>query len=76
VQAALDKLMAGRTVIVVAHRLSTIRSADKVVVMQDGRIVEEGPPAELLRRESGVFRRMYELQMGVLPDAGEGDAAA
>ena len=75
VQAALDKLMTGRTVIVVAHRLSTIRNADKVVVMQDGRIVEEGPPAELLKRDNGRFRKMYELQMGSAADGGE-DAAA
>jgi subfamily B ATP-binding cassette protein MsbA len=76
VQAALEKLMAGRTVIVVAHRLSTIRNADKVVVMRDGRVVEEGAPAELLERDGGQFRRMYELQMGVDADGGGGDAAA
>ncbi len=64
VQAALEKLMAGRTVIVVAHRLSTIRHADRVVVMRDGRVVEQGPPDELLAREGGQFRAMYELQMG------------
>jgi ABC-type multidrug transport system fused ATPase/permease subunit len=64
VQAALDKLMSGRTVIVVAHRLSTIRNADKVVVMKEGRIVEQGAPGELLAREDGHFKAMYELQMG------------
>ena len=52
-------------VIVVAHRLSTIRNADRVVVLADGKIVEQGPPAELLQREKGAFRRMYELQMGM-----------
>ncbi len=72
VQAALDKLMRGRTVIVVAHRLSTIRNADRVVVMADGRVIEQGPPDELLQRDGGHFRRMYELQMGA---AGAADAA-
>jgi subfamily B ATP-binding cassette protein MsbA len=64
VQAALAKLMSGRTVIVVAHRLSTIRNADKVVVVDAGRIVEEGAPAELLARPDSRFRKMYDLQMG------------
>ncbi len=76
VQAALDKLMRGRTVIVVAHRLSTIRNADKVVVMSDGRIVEEGPPGELLTRENGHFRRMYELQMGAGADGARASEGA
>jgi len=64
VQAALEKLIAGRTTIVVAHRLSTIRNADKVVYLEDGRIVEEGGVAELLAREGGRFRRMYDAQFG------------
>ncbi len=50
VQAALDRVFAGRTVVVVAHRLSTVRRADRIVVMEEGRIVEEGSHAELLRR--------------------------
>jgi subfamily B ATP-binding cassette protein MsbA len=66
VQAALARLMAGRTVIVVAHRLSTIRNADKVVVVDDGRIVEEGSPDELLARAGGRFRAMYQLQTGTV----------
>ncbi len=64
VQAALDKLMSGRTVIVVAHRLSTIRNADCVVVMRDGKIVETGAPADLLDNPDSQFKRMWELQMG------------
>jgi ATP-binding cassette, subfamily B, bacterial MsbA len=64
VQAALAKLMAGRTVIVVAHRLSTIRNADKVVVLEHGQIVEEGAPSELLARPGSRFKAMYDLQMG------------
>lgn len=82
VQAALARLMSGRTVIVVAHRLSTIRNADKVVVVDDGRIVEEGAPDDLLARPGGRFRAMYELQSGgridaAPPDDGpEGEAPA
>ncbi len=68
VQSALARLMKGRTVIVVAHRLSTIRNADKVVVLEDGRVVEEGPPDELLLKERGRFRAMCDLQRGE-PDA-------
>jgi ABC-type multidrug transport system fused ATPase/permease subunit len=64
VQEALARLMSGRTVIVVAHRLSTIRNADKVVFVDDGRIVEEGAPDDLLARPGGRFRAMYQLQTG------------
>ncbi|WP_396434403.1 lipid A export permease/ATP-binding protein MsbA [Limnohabitans sp.] len=58
VQEALQKLMQGRTTLIVAHRLSTIEHADRVVVMERGRIVEEGPPAELLAR-GGAYARLY-----------------
>ncbi|MCX7819599.1 MAG: ABC transporter ATP-binding protein/permease [Kiritimatiellae bacterium] len=61
VQAALDELMVGRTVLIVAHRLSTIVGADEIVVMENGRIVEQGTHAELLGR-GGVYRRLYEQQ--------------
>ncbi|MCE9636591.1 MAG: lipid ABC transporter permease/ATP-binding protein, partial [Planctomycetes bacterium] len=68
VQAALAKLVSGRTVIVVAHRLSTIRNADLVVVVDGGRIVEQGSPAELLARPGSRFRAMNEMQqMGDAP---------
>jgi subfamily B ATP-binding cassette protein MsbA len=76
VQAALAKLMQHRTVIVVAHRLSTIRNADKVVVIDGGRIVEEGAPDDLLKRPGGRFRQMYELQVGERPPEDGDDAAA
>ena len=61
VQAALDRLMQGRTVLSVAHRLSTLAGFDRILVMQGGRIVEDGAPLEL-RRRGGVFDRMWRLQ--------------
>lgn len=76
VQGALAKLMSGRTVIVVAHRLSTIRNADKVVVVDGGRIVEEGAPDELLKIPGGRFRQMYDLQTGADDGAGESPVPA
>jgi ATP-binding cassette subfamily B protein/subfamily B ATP-binding cassette protein MsbA len=60
---SLERLIEGRTTFVIAHRLSTVRRADHVVVMEDGRIVEEGPPDKLLAKE-GMFRRLHELQHG------------
>lgn len=60
VQAALERLMAGRTTLVIAHRLSTVRRADQIVVLDRGRIVERGRHAELLEL-GGVYRRLYDL---------------
>ncbi len=61
VQNALDRLSHGRTVIVIAHRLSTVRDADKIVVMDRGRAVDEGPHEELLARD-GLYARLHDLQ--------------
>ena len=61
IQAALERLMAHRTTLVIAHRLSTIEKADRIVVMQDGRIVEQGPHAELLAL-GGYYARLHRLQ--------------
>ncbi len=62
VQEALERLMRDRTTFVIAHRLSTIMNADQIVVLVDGRIVEQGSHAELVAREGGVYRRMVALQ--------------
>ncbi len=67
VQGAIDRLMANRTVIVVAHRLSTIRGAHQIIVLDDGRIVEAGRHDELLARR-GIYRRLYELQFAESDD--------
>ncbi|MBI2017212.1 MAG: ABC transporter ATP-binding protein, partial [Candidatus Rokubacteria bacterium] len=60
------ELLAGRTSITIAHRLSTIHTADRILVLHRGRIHEEGPHAELLRR-GGLYARFYELQTGAAP---------
>ena len=62
VQEALNRVMTNRTVFAIAHRLSTIRNADMIIVMQNGRIVESGKESELLAKEDGVYRRLYNTQ--------------
>lgn len=62
IQAALSKLMEGRTTFVIAQRLSTVRKADLIVVLQDGRIVQSGVHEDLLRQD-GLYRQIYDLQL-------------
>lgn len=69
VQKALYNLMSGRTALVIAHRLSTVQRADRILVMEDGRIVEDGTHLELLAA-AGVYKRLFDLQFpDVEPDA-------
>ena len=61
VQEAIERLMANRTVLVIAHRLATVRQADEILVLDEGRIIQRGSHAELLAA-GGLYRRLYELQ--------------
>ncbi|HSA57638.1 MAG TPA: ABC transporter ATP-binding protein [Gemmatimonadaceae bacterium] len=63
IQEALERLIAGRTVFAIAHRLSTLRKASRLFVMQEGRMVESGTHRELLANPDGVYRRLYEMQL-------------
>lgn len=65
IQEAFDKLMAGRTSFVVAHRLSTIRNADIILVMKDGKIIEQGNHAGLMK-QNGFYRHLYESQFALI----------
>jgi subfamily B ATP-binding cassette protein MsbA len=62
VQEAIERLMSDRTTFVVAHRLSTIRNADRILVLEKGKIVQDGKHDELLSDDEGIYRRLYELQ--------------
>jgi ABC transporter fused permease/ATP-binding protein len=65
VQLALDRLMENRTTFMIAHRLATVRRADRILVIQDGRLVESGTHAELNQQDNGLYRRLAELQFNV-----------
>ena len=68
IQQALDEALAGRTALVIAHRLSTIVDADRIVVVDDGRIVDQGTHSELMRR-GGLYADLYRTQIDQLADA-------
>ena len=69
IQQALERLQRGRTTLVIAHRLSSVATADHIVVLERGRLVEEGSPRELLDRPGGVYRRLMAAQREVEADA-------
>jgi ATP-binding cassette, subfamily B, bacterial len=66
VQQALERLMVGRTTLIIAHRLATVLKADRIVVMDHGRVVEEGTHAELVRKD-GLYARLAALQFDQAP---------
>ena len=65
IQQSLTELMAGRTTFIIAHRLSTVRRADIILVLDKGKIVERGKHEELIQITDGVYRKLYELQIGL-----------
>jgi ATP-binding cassette subfamily B protein len=70
IQDAIEVLLRGRTSLVIAHRLSTVRNADRILVLHHGRLVEEGTHEQLLARPGGIYRRLVEIQLR----EGRGDA--
>ena len=72
IQEAMERLIAGRTAIVIAHRLSTVRMLDRILIFDRGAIVEEGTHDELVRKVGGTYRRLFERQaLGLLADGEE-----
>ncbi len=66
IQESLEKLMIHRTTFIIAHRLSTVRRADKILVLENGKIVEQGKHQDLIKIPNGVYRQLYEYQIGLL----------
>lgn len=62
IQNAMERLMVGRTTLIIAHRLWTVRALDRLLVFDRGRIIEEGDHAALIRLNSGIYRRLFERQ--------------
>jgi ATP-binding cassette subfamily B protein len=64
IQDALDVLMKGKTVVVIAHRLSTIMKMDRIIVMHEGQVIEQGTHKQLLRKKTGRYKKLWDLQAG------------
>jgi ATP-binding cassette subfamily B protein len=76
IQQAMERLMMGRTTLVVAHRLSTVRALDRLLVLDKGKVVEEGSHEALIRLENGLYRRLFERQaLELIKGLGDPDAA-
>jgi len=73
IQRALQKVLSGRTSIVIAHRLSTVRNADNIVVLDQGRLVEMGSHEELLAKKGGFYARLYAVNYGLDTDDDDGE---
>ena len=74
--ALLGQRLAGRTTVVIAHRLSTVRALDRILVFDAGRIVEEGTHRELIGASGGIYRSLFDHQVTGLADAIDGRALA
>ena len=70
IQEALSVLIKGKTTIMIAHRLSTLRDADQLVVIEHGKVAESGTHEELLAKENGVYKKLFDLQLEALRNAG------
>lgn len=68
IQSALERLMAGRTSIVIAHRLSTVANLDRIIVLEDGKIVEQGSHQDLLKIPNGAYQKLWSRQSGAFVD--------
>lgn len=76
IQQALDRLMTGRTTITIAHRLSTIQKADRILVFDNGRIIEQGNHATLMANPQSRYKALYDMQaLELIPEAGSGEGA-
>lgn len=62
---SLEKLMKNRTTFIIAHRLSTVRKADRILVFERGSIVEEGKHEDLIKKEDGLYKRLHDYQIGL-----------
>jgi len=71
----MQQIAAGRTVFVIAHRLAAVRDCDRILVVEHGRVVEEGSHGELMAREAGRYRHLYEIQQGTVDEGLRGEAA-
>jgi ATP-binding cassette, subfamily B, bacterial MsbA len=65
VQEAIERLMTGRTSIVIAHRLSTVQHADRIIVVEGGRIVESGRHADLVKKKNGLYKKLFDMQFRI-----------